>query len=485
MAAKTTLYQNAPLTRVAGSLAQKSMLFCVAGAATALVVFISLASFDLAVEWRAGAAIIAATSLQLVALYAYCQRKINRDFAPIDHAIENIAQLGVTGGSTPLQDSGSIESRLQKSHESLQHLQRASAQALLEAKLTHVHLNHLDAVLNSLPFGVMVFDSNAKIAFANRALSPMLGIANQQLPGKTLEDWCDIPALNEYLSQRLIKKQHTSSAVTVSHPQRPNRWIEVEIRDLVDPDSGFCIACFYDTTDAVQAQKARGEFVTSLSHELKTPLHTMSLFAETLRGPDGEDKEMRLDAANVIGDEIERIDSLIRSLLDATRIETGTLNIERTRVRLPELLSDCLTRVEANLKERQIVLVSNIPAAMQALFLDKSLFSVALNNLLSNAVKYNRDQGTVTVDMKETDHEVQITIADTGVGIPEKELPFVFDKFYRASNVGKDGHGVGLSLAREIVQKHHGRLTVDSIEGQGTTFSIILNKTPALTREAA
>ncbi len=450
-----------------------------------LLSFFLMSRAELPVEIRAVASLIVALGVQLIALFVVQQRTVKRSLGRIDSAVENISQLGFIGSSEHNQDQGSVESRLHHSHQALQHLQHESAQALVDAKLTQVRVGHLDSVLNSLPFGVMVFDAEARVAFANRALSPMLGRASQQLAGQRLGDWCDIPELNAYLAQRLEKKQHAGNSIRVSHPQRPNRWIEVDIRDLADAGQDACVACFYDATDAVQAQNARGEFVTSLSHELKTPLHTMNLFAETLRGPDGEDAEIRLDAANVIGDEIERIDSLIRSLLDATRIETGTLNIERTRVRLPELLADSLARVEANLKEREITLVSNIPKTMQAVFLDKSLFSVALNNLLSNAVKYNKDQGTVTVEMAETDDEVSITIADTGVGIPEKELPFVFDKFYRASNVGKDGHGVGLALAREIVQKHHGRLSVDSVEGRGTSFTLTLNKTAALTREAA
>lgn len=482
MAAKNNPTMHAPLTRVAHALAQKYLLIMLLGSAIAIAAFVLLEQFNLSAEIRAGVAVAGALILQMAVAIALQKSVINQQLAPIDHAVESIAQLGADSS----EQQTSLEQRIHNTHDALQAMQASSAKALLDAKLVNVRLKHLDNVLNTLPFGVMVFDGEAKIAFANRALSPMLGQQSKQLTGKPLDAWCDIPELSEYLSQRLIEKQHTANSITVSHPQRPNRWIQVQIRDLMEPIAGdACIACFYDATDAVQAQKARGEFVTSLSHELKTPLHTMNLFAETLRGPDGEDSEIRLDAANVIGDEIERIDSLIRNLLDATRIETGTLNLERDRVRLPELLDDCLDRIKANLQERQITLVANIPKAMQPVYLDKTMFSVALNNLLSNAVKYNRDQGALTVELNETEDEVTITIADTGVGIPENDLPFVFDKFYRASNVGKDGHGVGLSLAREIVQKHQGRLTATSEEGQGTTFTLTLIKSAALTREAA
>ncbi len=483
MAAKPLLLLNAPLTRVMSTLARKNLLLILAGGVIACAIYLLLKRLDLSDEVRTLSAIASTVGLQTIALIAIKKHSINSQLAPIDNALENISELTTVAGNST--QSASIKDQICNTHSTLKALQAASAQALLDSKLVNVKLNHLDNVINTLPFGVMVFDAEAKVVFANRALSPLLGQKSKQFFGKELADWCDIPELLDFLSQRLLKKKHSVNQLTVSHPQRPNRWMKVEIRDLVESSAGAGIACFYDTTDAVQAQKARGEFVTSLSHELKTPLHTMNLFAETLRGPEGEDNEIRLDAANVIGDEIERIDSLIRNLLDATRIETGTLNLDRTRVRLPELLNDCLERIKANLVERQITLVSNIPNAMQSVFLDKTMFSVALNNLLSNAVKYNRDQGTVTVDMKENDDTVTISIADTGVGIPEKELPFIFDKFYRASNVGKDGHGVGLSLAREIIAKHDGRLTATSTEGGGTTFTLTLNKSAALTREAA
>jgi len=429
---------------------------------------------------QTAAAVLVGCTLQIAAI-TWLQRSALQTLVPIDQAVEKMAQLGTDG----VIGNKSIAQNLADSHSALLSMQRANAQSLLDSKLVGVRLNHLDNVINSLPVGIIVFDTDAKVAFANRALSPMIGQQSKQLIDKSIDEWCDIPELQAYLEKRVLKRQHSGNNIVVSHPQRPNRWIRVEIRDLIDSNNTACVASFDDCTDAVQAQKARSEFVTSLSHELKTPLHAMNLYAETLRGPDGEDPEIRLDAANVIGDEVERIDSLIRNLLDATRIETGTLNLERTRVRLPELIKDSLTRLQASIQEKQITLVTNIPNAMQPLYIDKAMFSVALNNLLSNAVKYNKDQGTLTVEVKESNDDVDITITDTGVGIPESDLPFVFDKFYRASNVGQDGHGVGLSLAREIIQKHYGRLTVESTEGQGTCFSLVLNKSAALTREAA
>lgn len=483
MAAKNTPLISAPLTRVSATLIRHHLLAILAGGVVAVAIYLLLDALNPVEEFRATAALVSALVVQFICLITLNRYTTQNKLIVIDNALENIARLGAVKENSS--HSTGIDQKITHSFQALQAMQSASAQALLDTKLINVKLKHFDTVLNSLPFGVMVFDADAKIVFANLALSPMLCQESKNVLGKSLDDWCDVPELREYLHFRLLKKQHGVNAITISHPQRPSRWMHVEVRDMVDSQGKGHVASFHDATDAVQAQKARGEFVTSLSHELKTPLHTMNLYAEALRGPDGEDNEMRLEAANVIGDEIERIDSLIRNLLDATRIETGTLNLDRTRVRLPELLNDCLERIQANMEERQITLVSNIPNTMQAVFLDKTMFSVALNNLLSNAVKYNKDQGTLQVEMKETDEEVSITIADTGVGIPEKDLPFVFDKFYRASNVDKEGHGVGLSLAREIVQKHHGRLTVSSIEGQGTRFSLTLNKSAALTREAA
>lgn len=479
MAAIKSSTFHAPLARVAGILAQQNLLTSTAGGALAFVAFLSLKHFELPDYIRAGVAIFGAVAVQLGVSFIL-QKRNSSLIAPVDQAVAKLSQLGTENFNQGL----GIEQSILDSYKTLQTMKSSSAQALLDAKLTNVRLHHLDTVLNTLPFGVIVFDADAKISLANRALAPMLGQPSSELLGKSLNEWCDIPDLQQHLSQGLRKEQHTKS-ITVCHPLRPNRWIEVELRDPIESDSDIYVACFYDSTDAVQAQKARSDFVTHLSHELKTPLHTMNLFTEILRGPDGESSEARLDAANVIGDEIERIDSLIRNLLDTTLIEAGTLNLERTRVRLPELLNDCLKRIQPNMLERQITLVSNIPNSMQAVFIDKTMFSVALNNILSNAVKYNRDQGTLTVDMKESDADINITISDSGLGIPEKDLPFIFDKFYRASNAGKDGHGIGLSLAREIVQKHHGHLTVKSTEGEGTTLSLTLNKSSALTNEAA
>lgn len=480
MAAKTTNTNQAPLTRLARSMGRQYLSASALGGALTLGVYSLLTPLAASPWLQMAAAVLTGVGLQMVGIITVKHYAL-RQLAPIDQALTEMADLAGEG----TEKSKGLAQRLLDRRSALVAMQRANAQSLLDAKLVGVRLHHLENVLNTLPVGVIVFDNEAKVSFANRALAPMIGQPSSDLIDKRVEQWCDIPALQEYLLERVVERQHSGNDIIVNHPKRPDRWIRVELRDLIDTDARAHVACVYDCTDAVQAQKARGEFVTSLSHELKTPLHTMNLYAESLRGPDGEDAEIRLEAANVIGDEVERIDSLIRNLLDATRIETGSLNLERTRVRLPELVRDSLNRLQPNMHERGITLVSNIPDAMQPLYMDKALFSVALNNLLSNAIKYNRDQGSITVEIKESEDDVAITIADSGVGIPEQDLPYVFDKFYRASNVGQDGHGVGLSLAREIVQKHHGRLTVDSAEGNGTTFTLALSKSAALTREAA
>jgi len=262
MAAEINSTIHSPLARVERSLGQKNLIFSALGGVLIYCAFILLEPLGLTLSMHAIGAIACGLLIQLAVMIA-SQKATARYLAPIDHAIEDMARLG----ADTAEQNKSIEQRLLDSQSALQAMQTANAQSLLDSKLVGVRLNHLDSVINTLPFGVMVFDADGRVAFANRALSPMIGQQSKTLAGKLVEE--------------------------VNHPQRPNRWIRVEIRDLIDTSNEAYVASFYDSTDEVQAQNARSEFVTSLSHELKTPLHAMNLYAETLRGPDGEDAEIR------------------------------------------------------------------------------------------------------------------------------------------------------------------------------------------------
>ncbi len=241
-----------------------------------------------------------------------------------------------------------------------------------------------------------------------------------------------------------------------------------------------------DVTQDSVARRAHGEFVSHVAHELKSPLNVVSMYGESLVGGDGASEEFRVEASNVIRDEVERLSGLINTLLSIARIETGAVTIERQRIRLHEFLEDAVAAVSRAAKDKQLEFHLDVPRDVQNIYIDKDLFRVAVNNLLTNAIKYNREQGDVTVTVAETDDRIAIKVRDSGIGIHEDDLPHVFDKFFRSADVEaqkRGGHGLGLSLAREIVELHGGRIRVQTTPGEGSEFTIEL-RTRSKDREA-
>ena len=181
----------------------------------------------------------------------------------------------------------------------------------------------------------------------------------------------------------------------------------------------------------------------------------------------------------MVNDEVERLALLINNLLSITQIEMGTLNLNRTRTRLADLVNDAVQSVSRSAGDKQLRFSVDVPSDELAVQIDKELMRIALNNLLTNAVKYSDDGGVVRVAVSETDESLQRSVTDTGIGIPEQERDRIFEKFVRGEGdeVSKrTGHGLGLALSRDIVELHHGNLRVQSKVGAGSKFTIELWK---------
>jgi signal transduction histidine kinase len=202
----------------------------------------------------------------------------------------------------------------------------------------------------------------------------------------------------------------------------------------------------------------------------------------------GLEEGSRIEAVNAITDEVQRLVALIDNLLNITRIEMGSLKIERQRVNLKELLQDAFNHVSRSGREQSLQFVIDVPESLPAAALDKGLLRVALNNLLTNAIKYSNPGGTVTLGAEETPDRLRVYVRDTGIGIRSEDQERIFDRFFRADDEQtrrRTGHGLGLSLARDIVHLHNGALLVESAVGQGSRFSIELWKDTVALRQAS
>ena len=174
-------------------------------------------------------------------------------------------------------------------------------------------------------------------------------------------------------------------------------------------------------------------------------------------------------------------------MLNITKMETGSLSLERQRVRLRDLLKDVFNHISKSGGAGELEFDLLLPRKLSAIAVDKDLLRIALNNLLANAIKYSEPGGKVSLSASETVDAIEIRVTDTGLGVAPEDQERIFERFYRSDDENtrkRGGHGLGLSLAKDIVELHHGRLSVESTLGEGAEFIITLHKEAGLVQQA-
>ncbi len=227
-----------------------------------------------------------------------------------------------------------------------------------------------------------------------------------------------------------------------------------------------------DISQQAIAEKAREAFVGQVAHELRTPLTNIRAYAETYA--EFDDPEVQAECFNVITKETRRLSRLVEEMLSRAQLDLGEMNIRCDDVDLMTLLQEAVRDLRATAENKDLTLEARLPSKLPPLQADRDKIAVVINNLLGNAVKYT-ERGSVTVQVEVAGERVRIMISDTGIGIPESELPRIFERGHRVNSpavLRQQGTGIGLTTAQEIVHAHGGTLEVQSREGSGTTFTV-------------
>jgi two-component system phosphate regulon sensor histidine kinase PhoR len=230
-----------------------------------------------------------------------------------------------------------------------------------------------------------------------------------------------------------------------------------------------------DITNEKLAEKAKQEFVAHVTHELYTPLTTIKSYNEMLMAGEVRDGETQREFYNTIMEETDRLQRLIENLLNISKIEMGSLTLDRGLVKSDWLVHDCIAAVEGAARKKQITIEKVLPDNYPSLLGDKELLKVAIINILGNAVKYTPEHGKITFSLSEENNTAVFQISDSGYGISAEDLPHIFDKFYRSQDpnvTAKTGSGLGLGITSEIIHLHGGKIEVESQPGEGTHFSV-------------
>lgn len=335
----------------------------------------------------------------------------------------------------------------------------------------------LASILTNMSDGVIATDETGTVILMNRRASEMLRI-DEELTGGT--DIITLLHLSQEEREILRRGTMHSTILENAMPEGDTFLIRVTFTPIHRREAGIVgtIAVLQDVTEQEKLEASRREFVANVSHELRTPLTTIKSYTEALEDGALEDPELGPKFASVIQNQTERMIRLVTDLLHLSRLDSQEAQLRKQPVSVMEMLEEVTDRFSFQMQEKDIKPSLFIGNGVGSAWVDRDQIDQVLDNLISNAMKYTPEGGTITIEARKTDDGVlAISVEDSGIGIPKKDLDRIFERFYRvdkARSRNMGGTGLGLSIAREIVKAHGGTISLQSDLGRGTKVTFTL-----------
>src|SRR5688500_1456452 len=380
---------------------------------------------------------------------------------------------------------------VQATNDLVEQAERSVSDAALKVKEIEIQLKvataqrqHAEAIIYSISDAVLVTDPFDDLVLANESAARTFGFdldkAGRSPIDRVLSDEKVVEMIRE-MRQSDTKggRRIVEHRVKTGVGDRTFKITLSCVTDQRDMPAGV-VAVLHDMTKEKEVAEMKNDFVSNVSHELRTPLASIKAYVEMLIDGEADDEKTTREFYEVIQNEANRLSRLIDNILNISRIESGLVKINKQPQSLAVILKEALEVIAPQAKAKQITVKDQLPPVFYQTIADRDMLYQAVLNLLSNAVKYTPDGGELAIvtQVDEARRKVITRISDTGVGIPPKDLPFVFDKFYRAeaNNRMAKGTGLGLSLVKHIVETvHKGRIFVESQIGKGSAFGFELD----------
>ncbi|WP_373285707.1 ATP-binding protein [Pullulanibacillus camelliae] len=341
----------------------------------------------------------------------------------------------------------------------------------------------LSGILSSMADGVMTFDREGNLLISNPPAKRLLHTwwyemhPDATIPNTT-EYLRDVPPSIKELFYQVVKEEREQTAeVTL----QGRSWV-ILMTALYDDQKVVrgAVAVLRDMTEERRLDELRQGFIANVSHELRTPIALLQGYSEAIVDDVVGSEEEKREVGRIIYDESKRMGRLVNELLDLARLEAGHFQMNQTWVEIGDFFERITRKFQALAREQDITLTLEGPLHPETVILmDPDRIEQVLTNLIDNAIRHTHDGGEVTVRVDENDQQLLVSVKDTGAGIAEEDLPFVFERFYKADKArtrGKAGTGLGLAIAKNIVEAHKGQIIVQSKLGKGTTFTFSLPK---------
>ncbi|MBU5431183.1 ATP-binding protein [Intestinimonas sp. MSJ-38] len=348
---------------------------------------------------------------------------------------------------------------------------------VLENTLAEVNgeRNKLSTLFTYMADGVVAFDKSGHILHMNPAAQQMLGmefgpelIYTQVFPNLNVEE-SDLGEGGRYIE------------IDYAANKRILKILLAMFGTAEDENSGI-MAVLHDITEQKKLDSSRREFVANVSHELRTPLTNVKGYTETLLDAGDElDGETRRNFLQVIYNESDRMTHIVKDLLTLSQLDYGKMDMEMSPIPVKLIVQNIASAMLIEARGQGLTLETKLEEPLPLILADRNRMEQVIANIVSNAIKYNRPGGTVTLSAFSQEDKVVIKVQDTGIGIPQEDIPRLFERFYRvdkARSRERGGTGLGLAIAKEIVEQHQGTIGVESQLDAGTTVTITLPVCP-------
>jgi two-component system phosphate regulon sensor histidine kinase PhoR len=329
-----------------------------------------------------------------------------------------------------------------------------------------------EAILASMVEGVLAVDKDLRVTFCNNSFARTVGARTPVSPGMQLLELVRDPALIEIMTDALSTGERVERRITLAAADQHS--FEVLAGPLAGPSTRGALAILHDVTELERLERVRKDFVANVSHELRTPLAAIRGYAETLLDGALEDEENKHRFVEIIQAQATRLTNIASDLLTISELESNHAAPPPKPVSIRAALESALRTVESGARIRGVRLLAEKLDDVQVLGNELQIEQVFVN-LLDNAVKFNRPNGEVRVEARSMDETAQITVYDTGIGIPSEDLPRIFERFYRADKARSremGGTGLGLSIVKHVIEQMGGSVAVASQVGQGSRFTL-------------
>lgn len=343
--------------------------------------------------------------------------------------------------------------------------------------------NKLEIVLKTMADGLIATDELGRIIHINSAALEMFNVTEEYAKSKSYDSFISgyCPSLT---MEKIRIKVNSENEFDASENFEYNGSVYYARYELIDRSQNSevgLVLLIQDITERQKLESMQRDFVANVSHELNTPLTTIKSYTETILDSEGimQQEETMTRFLTVIDSEADRMSRIVKDLLQLSRLESQREKWNKSVQNIISIVSNVVIKNSINAKNKNQHLNSlfNEEAEIPA-YVDSDKMEQVLLNILSNAIKYTEENGRIDVDVIERNDSVYITVMDNGIGISDKELPRLFERFYRVDKARSrsmgSGTGLGLSIAKQIVEEHDGTITIESKEGKGTTVTVQL-----------